>query len=293
LTKIERYPEAEENLKKLDEIGYPGYLLDHAKGLIYKQKGNIPEAAKKFRMGLDKRDDYLPLLRDYGEMLERLGDLNGAYEQLTLAYSIQPRNKYIVPRYVAVLEKMGRIVDALDIMNDLVITYPEEASFHHTLSMLYTHLGRYDNAYDHARIAVSLDPQKHEAIMHFASLEIKRNHILEAKKLLKTLPEQMPLKERIIRDTIHAEIFLKEGQTETAKTLLLPYHKIDDSYCASVLIRIEIQEIQNLIVNGQIHAAKEKIVKNIEYVQEQLKKFSNEFALTQLLSQLKQIYDRI
>lgn len=293
LTKLEHFREAEESLIKLAEIGYPGYLLDHAEGLLFKQKGEIEEAAKIFKKGLEKRDDYLPLLREYGEMLERLGDLDGAYDQLSYAYSIQPRDKYIVPRYVAVLEKMGRIVDALDIMNDLVITFPEEASFHHTLSMLYSHLGNDNYAYDHAKLAVSLDRQQHEAVMHFASLEIKRNHISEAKQLLQTLPEHLSLKQRIIRDTIHAEIFLKEGELESAKKLLAPYHKVEDSYCISVLIRIEIQEIQHLISNGQIRAAEIKTVKNMEYVEEQLQKFSNDYTFLQLQSQLTQIYDRI
>lgn len=289
LTRLEQYANAEMELKELEKLRFPIYLVAHARGLIYKQQGDLKNAKSNFKKGREDRPDYPPILRDYGDVLERLGELPKALEVLEYAYRLKPRDRFIVPKYVSVLERMNKTDEALTIMQELTYAYPDEAAFHHRLSMLFDNDGRTDDAYAEASVAVKLDERLSEAKMHLAALELHRNHLEESQELLKSLPKDLPKRQRTIRDTICAELFLKSGKLERARTIILPYKKTPDSHVIRIFCLIDLQDASEMIAKGKIDDAVELISYNIQYLENELKEYPTNAHLKILLTQFKKL----
>lgn len=292
LTRLERFDDAIVDLKELEHTRYIPYKVDHAWGLLYRQKGNRDAAITYFERGLKYRPEYLPLLRDYGDILDQKGDLDGALYQLEKAYSIAPRDPFVAPKYAAILEKKGLIDDALSIMKDLKTTFPDEASIHHRLSMLNSAKGNFDEAYLDAQMAVSLDHHLYEAITHLAALELKKDKS-KTRRLLDTLPEQLPFTQKRIRDTIFAEMLLKEGKLEEAREKLRSYKYYEDSYCAAVLSRIEYVDATNALKMKNKEKVKEKIYRGKEILNKTLQKFPKNYSLENLLTQFTKLEETV
>ena len=293
LTRLEKYHIAELELRDLEELGYPLYLIAHARGMIYRDQGSIEKAIKEFQKGLDIRKDYLPLLRDYGDLLERIGDYEGALSVLECAFSIQPRDRFVVPKYVSILEKIGDLKSAFSIMSDLVITFPYEASFRHRLSMIYSQLGDDDKAYEEATIAVSLDSHLYEAVLHLASLEIKKEDYTQAEVLLNTLPAKIPNRTKQIRDTIRAELLIRDNKFEAARQIFRQYRHISDSYCYFVMAKIELKDARQDLERENIDLAKGKLEKGLDYCKNGLKLSPSDYRLNVLLKEIESILDLI
>lgn len=289
LTRLERYDEAEKELRNLEERGFPIYKIAHARGLIHKQKGEFSKSIHYFRMGREDRPDYPPLLRDYGDVLDKIGDLPKALEILKYAYELQPRDRFVVPKYVAVLEKMHNTDEALSIMQDLTLAYPEEAAFHHRLSMLFDNSGEFDAAYAEASVAVKLDIRLHEAITHLAALKVRKNDLDDAVDLLKTLPKDLTRNQQMIRDTICAELFLKQGDLEKARSIILPYIKSEDSHVIRIICLIDLQDATEMLSKGKSNDALELIDGNIFYLDKMLKKYPNNSHLKGILGQFNKL----
>lgn len=289
LTRLERYTDAEVELRTLDSSSYSRHLVCHAWGLLYKQKGDNASAMRKFREGLDVKPDYLPLLRDYGDVLERTGDIDGAFEVLQCAYRMASRDPYIAPKYAAVLETKGLVEEAIEIMEILIEAYPEEASLYHRLSMLYYSKGDIYNAFENADTAVRLNPSLTEAITHLAALELRRNNSERVHELLETLPDNLPFRERRVRDTIYAEMLLKQRQFAEARLKLRNYNYTEDAHCADVLSRIELHEASHFYSQGQVSMAKDRVSKGLRIVNDALKKHPSDYFLLEDLRQLSKL----
>ncbi|MFA4823649.1 MAG: hypothetical protein WC593_00675 [Methanoregula sp.] len=293
LTREEIFEEAEHELKNLERTTYIRHKIFHAWGLFYKQKGNKEKAKDYFKRGLDVKPWSLPLLRDYGDVLDQLGEIDEAFKQLEKAHSLSPRDRFITPKYAALLEKKGRIDDAIEIMSDLKVTFPDEAAIYHRLSMLNCAKGNFKEAYLDAKMAVDLNKNLHESITHLAALELRKNDIKETERLLNLLPEKIPFVERRIRDTIFAEMQLKEGKFDDAREQLKTYKYIEDTYCADTLARIEYEEAKFLIAKKHNEAAREKIKRGLEIVKNTLGKFPNNYQLEESLKQLTVLQKRL
>ena len=279
LRQMDRFAEAKLEIAELEKMNYAPEKVNHLKGLICKDNGNYDDAIIYFKKGLDFRQNYLPILRDYGDALERKGDLNLALEILDQAYNISPRDQFVVPKYIEVMQKLGHYESALSIIEGLLITYPDSASFHHTASMLHMNLGQFEKSYSHAKQAVELDERQFEAILHLAALEVHKNNIPESERLLSLLPEDViKYKIKLIRDTIHAEILLKENRLNEARGLLRN-RCFEDSYCADISARIELSDASALIANHDYKIAQNRILKGLEIVDEALELYPNNFSL--------------
>ncbi|MFA5160547.1 MAG: tetratricopeptide repeat protein [Candidatus Omnitrophota bacterium] len=293
LTRLERFEDAGNELNELEKLKYIPYKVDHAWGLLFRQKGNREVAITYFEKGLKNRPEFFPLLRDYGDMLDQIGDTDGALIQLEKAYSIAPRDPFVAPKYAAILEKKGFIDEALSIMKDLKTTFPDEASFHHRLSMLNSAKGNFNEAYLDAKNAVGLDQHLYEAITHLAALELKKENIKETQRLLNKLPVQLPFNQRRIRDTIFAEMLLKEERLDAARDKLKLYKYFEDSYCAGVLARIEYADAEKLLKNNNKIKAREKIQRGKDILHKTLQKFPKNYSLEKLLIQFSKLDDSI
>ena len=280
-TRLEQYDEAKDELDNLEKEGYRSYLINHAKGLLMREQSDIKQAVIFFKRGLDDRPDFIPLLRDLGDGLDRLGDEEGAIKVLRQAYELAPRDAYVVPRLVGVLEKSDNIEEALSIIDVAAAAFPEEAVFELRISTLLSKLGRDKESYPHAKKAVELDGTLYEAKLHLASLEGRRGNLEVAEELLEELPPKLPKRFRRIRDTIKAEMKLKQKQFEAARKLIKRYDLYSDPYLADVAGRIELSDAMEAIGKKQLDIAKGRLGIGREIIERALRKFSENQNLQQ------------
>jgi tetratricopeptide (TPR) repeat protein len=273
LSHIEKYEEAERILKELEKSNFSPFKLYHTWGLLYRRKNQMEKAIYYFKKGLDYRPDNLPLLRDYGDVLEKTGNLEQAYKELKLAYDIAPRDPSIAEKYADILEKKGLIDEAIDILIGLTKSFPDRARSQHRLSMLNYANGNFEEAYSCASIAYSLDPTLYEAVTHLAALDVDRGNIELAEKGLESLPTQLTHNQKRVRDTIFAKMLFKEGKMDEARKKLMNYDFTEDPYCASILANIECKEAGVFFGKSQISIANDRLKKGFNIIINTLEKF--------------------
>ncbi|MBA7495031.1 hypothetical protein ES702_05610 [subsurface metagenome] len=280
LTRLERYKDAQSELSQLEKEGYRRYRLDHAWGLLWRDQRNLEKAAVLFRKGLDDRPNYIPLLRDLGDVLDRLKDTKGALKVLRRAYKLAPRDAYVVPKYVDVLAKSGQIREALDIMEGAVKTFPEEAVFEHRMSTLLDSLGDGKAALTHANKAFDLSPRKlPEATLHLAALEAKLGSVQRAEKLLRELGSKLPQRIKQVRDNTGAEIRLRQGDLEGARGCLRGYDMAADPYSASVSARIELADARAALGDRHVEMARSRLERAKAILDSALQRFPDNSSL--------------
>jgi len=280
LTRLERYKDAQSELSQLEKEGYRRYRLDHAWGLLWRNQRNLKKAAVFFRKGLDDRPNYVPLLRDLGDVLDRLGDTKGALKVLRRAYELTPRDAYVVPKYVDVLAKSGQIREALDIMEGAVKTFPEEAVFEHRMSTLLDSMGDGKAALTHANRAFVFSPRKlPEATLHLAALEAKLGSVQRAENLLRELGSRLPKSIKQVRDNTGAEIRLRQGDLEGARGCLRGYDVTADPYSASVSARIELADTRVALGDRHVEMARSRLERAKAILDSALQRFPDNSSL--------------
>ena len=90
LTRLKRYADAEAEFENLKGRKYRTYKVCHGLGLLRRDQQRLEEAASIFRDGLNDRRNYLPLLRELAEVLERLGDSKAALQVIKEAVDPRP-----------------------------------------------------------------------------------------------------------------------------------------------------------------------------------------------------------
>ncbi|MBM3254259.1 MAG: TIR domain-containing protein [Candidatus Omnitrophica bacterium] len=285
LTRLSKYEYAELELEKLENNKYSRYRLDHAWGLLERDKGQYEKAAIYFRKGLQQRPDYIPLLRDLGDVLDRLGDNKGSVDILAKAYNLAPRDSFVISKYVDVLEKQGNLSYAISILDGAIGTFPEDASIEHRMSILYERVGKTKEALYHARRSVSINPGRlPEAFLHLAALAAKNNNFDEAWAMIDKLPKNLTKKQRQVKDTIIAENYMRNDNLESARESLKKYKIIEDSYCADVSARIELKEAHRALSGGRLVIAKDRALQAIDIIELALKNFpDNQYLKNTLL----------
>ena len=241
LTRLKRYPEAEDELDRLSKLRFPQHKVFHAKGLLKKDQNQWDEAIEYFKLGLEIKPENLALLRDLGDALDIKGELEESLKVLEKSHNISPFDKFIIPKYTLVLSKLGSSQDALDIINKAIDANPGEASFEHRLSTILCDLGKYSEGYVHAQRAVELDDTFYEGVLHLASLEIRLGNLPDAEGLLERVPDDnIPERMRIAKSNIWASYYLKQNKFDDARSYIKKRDIFHDSYTAYLAARIEL-----------------------------------------------------
>jgi len=286
LTRLDHYQRAKDTLIELEKTNFSRYKLYHAWGLLLRQQGEIEQAIEYFLKGLDYKETYFPLLRDYGDALERSGNEKQALEVLRKAHDLAPTDRYIVPKFATLLEKNGHVSEALSLIERFVIAYPDEAIYHHRISMLYGELGEDENAYVHAKKSVELEESLYEAVLHLAALELKRDNLQEANDLMESLPDKLPYNQSKIKDTVSAEMKLKEGEFVVAREILRPYNNKLDPFFIDLRGRVELFEASEAFANSNKQLAMRLLKQGKEIVEIGIENFPENYPLKKTLEQI-------
>jgi len=98
---------------------------------------------------------------------------------------------------------------------------------------------------------------------------------------LKELPQKLSKRFRRVRDTIRAEIKLKQRQYEAARKLIKRYDVYSDPYLADVASRIELSDAMDAIGKRQLDIAKGRLKRGREIIETALRKFPENKKLQQ------------
>jgi len=281
LTRLGEYAEAIKELKLLEKRKYSKYMVEFAWGLLYRDKKDFSRAIIHFKRGLDEKPDYLPLLRELGHAYLCIGDKERAFNIIEEAYELEPRDVYITLKYAEILQEMGRDKEAMDIISSATAAFPDEPGYHLRYSKMLRDNGEEDLSYEHASKAVKLDGNYIDAILHLASLEVRRKHLETAENLLKRLPNRLSYDHRLIKATVEAEIASRKKDFERARNIIRPFKDSKDPYVMDVLARIELYDAYSENRSGNIQLAKERMKKSKEIIQKATTMFPHNVSLQQ------------
>jgi hypothetical protein len=108
--------------------------------------------------------------------------------------------------------------------------------------------------------------------------------------LLDEIPDDIPSRFRIIRDTIKADVLLLSDKLDEARDLMKD-RRLYDAYCSDVSARIELREAVTLISKNNYLLARERVLKGLDLTKTALKSYPNNYQLTTTLDQLEQLRD--
>lgn len=173
-------------------------------------------------------------------------------------------------------------------MKSASIAFPDEAAYQFRYSLLLRDSGLEDEALDHARKAVELNNNYFDAILHLASMEVKRDLSI-AKDLINKLPARLTYNQKLIKSTVEVEIAIRERRFEEARIIINNYKDKIDSYVMDVRARIEYNDAYYDYTNGKLILAKDKVIKAEEIINDALKNFPSSEALQTTLLKIKQL----
>ena len=151
-------------------------------------KGDFPSALESFRNARKHPPVIARAISGEADVLQRIGDLQGAYEIVRKQIDEGETDLYDTARvYAAICNKYGNCDEAIKILEELAIrtnaNRSDIISCYYALGRLYDRQGRYQEAFNNYRRANELSPYKFHAvnatafysaiIKYFSSLSIK------------------------------------------------------------------------------------------------------------------------
>jgi tetratricopeptide (TPR) repeat protein len=294
LTRLKRHEDAEIEFERLSARGYRVYKVCHGLGLLRRDQQRLEEAASIFREGLHDRRNYLPLLRELADVLERLGDSKTALQVIKEAVDIAPRDLYVLPKYADLLEKNGATSEALEILAGAIATFPEEAVFYHRMSRLLGNQGKVEEALKNAESAVHLvkNPRNlPEVRLNLAVLELRVGNADKADRLLQELPPDLEWREAQVRDNIKAELLVRQNDLEGARKLLAGHDILADPYTVRLAVQIEIQDAINQAARTQRVYACERLKIGMQTLESGLSRYPTNTYISEMRLQIDQLAD--
>ncbi|MCC6444655.1 MAG: tetratricopeptide repeat protein [Armatimonadetes bacterium] len=155
-------------------------------GLLYRSYNNMDKAAGS----LLKAISLSPHERIFHESLMEVrltqGDFGKAVETAQAGLTACPRSPVIMDMLSIACFQCGRLREAIQVLNELVLMNPFEATYHFKLAVLYQHIGDVAHAvYEFGRV-VMLDPENEMAEDAADALELLDQYQIQQILLLAT-----------------------------------------------------------------------------------------------------------
>lgn len=268
LTRLNRTNDARREFDVLLNNGFRSYKVQHGLGLLNKHENNIPKAIEHFERALIDRPNYIPSMRDLADCYDLDGDSDKAGALIGRAYELNRSDRYVLPKYVDLLRKKGDLPRALELAEDAVRTFPDEAQFRHSLSLLFSEMNRAEDAYREEAEAYKLRPGRAEIALRFAKLETDNGRFSEADAILQRIEKNsLSVAGRRVLSTITANRKLKNHDFSGARSALNDV-RIHDSHSISLIAKISLAEADAQIKRQEHKAARNSLMAGLSAIQE-------------------------
>lgn len=142
-------------------------------GVCLAEQRRFPEAAQQFQMALDQRDDYI-VREQFGRILMRAGDFDGALQQFKVAGDMHPRSVDVRCDIAQVHALRGNYQEAEAVYLSALSIDPNLAEAHRSLAVLLALMGRLKEANHHFQVAQKLAPIDSVTAQRFNELVISQ-----------------------------------------------------------------------------------------------------------------------
>jgi tetratricopeptide (TPR) repeat protein len=160
----------------------PAYVMAHNNlGIIYHSKGLIDESIREFSIAIELDPDLAVAYYNLGRVFQSQGRDESAVEQYKLALKFKPDYPEAHNNLGAIYKSKGFGEDAIRHFQASIRIRPGSANAHNNLGSTYIIMGMFDKAIEHFRIAIAIDPGHSAAISNFRFATALKSYSIKKK----------------------------------------------------------------------------------------------------------------
>jgi tetratricopeptide (TPR) repeat protein len=139
------------------------WLAHNNMGVIYREKGELREAARAFETALRIKPDYVAAYNNLGLVYFDLGFVEQSIDQYKTALMISPNYVIIRSNLGSAYFSQGSTEEALKEFERVVALEPDHVDAHYNLGVIYQMKGLFDEAIKEYQVVLRIDPQSADA----------------------------------------------------------------------------------------------------------------------------------
>ena len=147
-------------------------IADYA--VTLSMKGQWADAETQMRRALALKPQDVLFLSNYARILDKLGRPDECKRALEKAYGINPKDRVVLMALSDKCVASGDRQTAMQLVDQTLVLYPENAPAHDRMAFLLSMEGRTDEAISQAKEAIKLDPELSSARLKYGSLLLIR-----------------------------------------------------------------------------------------------------------------------
>ena len=166
--------------------------VHYNRAMILMQQEQYGEAISEFEIVLGREPGNSSARYFLGSAHTRLRDYGKAMEELA---KIDPQDRLYpsaVEARAHLLRKMGKLTQALQIVNEALASHPKDVGLHRVLGLTYSTLGRHDKAEEAIKAGIVLAPENKEMIYTLANVYEKAGKYRKGIRLMEEELEKNP-----------------------------------------------------------------------------------------------------
>jgi tetratricopeptide (TPR) repeat protein len=222
---LSRLGKYDESLRALDDLFQrtksPVRLgrLHFAQARTFLEMRKLDAAREGFLKALEYNHESLPALQGITELLLREGKIEDAAGFVKRALDVSPMDSFALSMKADIFWRRGRHREAIEIMNNIVKSQPENATFLFRLGRFLQQSGLTADAYDYFLRAKTSDNSYFDARLSLATAAIDLGRLPEAKAEIDSLRDKGPSDKRSVLHGVEAQYYLAVGDIDKASTL--------------------------------------------------------------------------
>ncbi len=141
-------------------------IIENDLGIVEADEDNSQEASTLFRAAIEHWPEYAEAHANLGQQLLKLGQLDGAESEFVQAIELKPNFPQALSDLGVLMAARGNYQDASRYLTQSLSMVREDAKTQSNLCYVLTALGRPGEAIVHCNIALELQPQLTNAMLH-------------------------------------------------------------------------------------------------------------------------------
>jgi tetratricopeptide (TPR) repeat protein len=230
LVQMEKWPEAEEQLKDITDKGkVQAYYL---KGFMLRKKKRYKEAIEAFKSALSVGDHSYPVYRDYADCLYRNEQYDEAFEKINWVLKHDSENIYVLDLIVRIFLDQGLYAKAQEYLDELERFDLDKKFIYHRKARYYSAKKLWDLALNEAEAACNTGYGPFEAYAQRIDILIELNKFPEVQNLLDGMKKKFRNHRQDIQIGLRCKVLIRMGKWQEAKTVwdsledkTMPIHK--------------------------------------------------------------------
>src|SRR6185295_223202 len=161
-------------------------------GAYLNESGRGREAAELLQPFAERKDPDVDVLLARGAALAQIGDTNGALATFNRALAIDPSNAVAKANVGTVYLLVRDYARARAVMEEALVLDPNVSRAHNALGVIAADTGHLDEAIQHLKRAVELNPREWDTLFNLGKLLRRQGREAEARPYLERFVREAP-----------------------------------------------------------------------------------------------------